>query len=193
MGNDAICLEKQGECGAMADAMPVASVEGGDSLIDGLNDKVDVLESKIELLQGTFDVWQKLVESILGTAQTAIAYDSNLIAVVGIGAGIVAVIVAIAIAVMNYIYNKKKGDAVSDAIKEINESLEKGVLPEKSGLRSKIIGSIINTNEFKEQVVSILDKYSTFSSKSSYENIDKTDETKIDSKSLKKTDTNNEG
>ncbi len=196
MGNDAICLEKQGECGAMADAMPVASVEGGDSLIDGLSDKVDMLTADvmrlmydIKRLEGTFDVWQRIVEPVLNNAEILLQRDSNLIT-------FLAIMTAIAIAVMNYIYNKKKEDAFRDAMKEINESLEKGVLPEGSKLLSKIIDSIINTDKFKKNVEDTLDKYNAFSSKSSYDNvedIDKTDETTLDSKSLKKTDTNNEG
>ncbi len=197
MGNDAVCLEKQGECGVMADAMPVASVESGDSLLAGLSDKVDMLTADvmrlmydIKRLEGTFDVWQRIVEPVLNNAEILLQRDSNLIS-------FLAITIAIAIAIMSYIYNRKKEDAVSDAIKEINESLEKGVLPEKSGLRSKIIGSIINTDEFKDQVVSILDKYSTFSSKSSYENIDKTGKTRLDTDNLGKdeedSNTNNEG
>ena len=112
----------------MANMFPVASVEGDDSLIDRLNDKVDMLESKVELLEGKFDVWQKLVESILGTAQTAIEYDSNLIAALAVGVAIfsvmVAVIVAIAIAVINHFANKDKKEAVNQAIKEINKKSE---------------------------------------------------------------------
>ncbi len=151
MGNDAICLEKQGECGAMADAMPVASVAGGDSLIDELNDKVDALESKVELLQGTFDVWQKLVEPMLSTAQIAIEHDSNLIAVVAIGAGIVAVFVAIAIAIINHIANKKKEETMEEAIKEMNKRIEKTTSPMKADLHSND-SDLDNTD--KKQLIS---------------------------------------
>ncbi len=133
MGNDAICLEKQGECGAMADAMPVASVAGGDSLIDGLSDKVDMLESKVNQLGDKFDVWQRLVESILGTAQTAMQYDSNLIAFLAIGVGVFSVavgaIVTIAIAVINHIANKNKREAMDKAIEEINKTIKKTTSP----------------------------------------------------------------
>ena len=140
MGNDAICLEKQGKCGAMADMFPVASVEGGDSLIDGLNDKVDVLESKVELLQGTFDVWQKLVESILGTAQTAMQYDNYVLTVLGIAVAVVfalATIIASAIiATINHIANKKKEEAMEEAIKKMNKRIEETTSPMKAGLHS---------------------------------------------------------
>ena len=157
MGNDAICLEKQGECGAMADAMPVASVESGDSLLAGLSDKVDMLTADvmrlmydIKRLEGTFDVWQRIVEPVLNNAEILLQRDSNLIT-------FLAIMTAIAIAIMSYIYNKKKEDAVRDAIKEIHESLEKGVLPEKSGLRSKIIDSIIDSAQFIAAVKKVTD------------------------------------
>ncbi len=162
MGNDAICLEKQGECGAMADAMPVASVAGGDSLIDGLSDKVDMLESKIELLEGKFDVSQKLVESILGTAQTVIEYDSNLIAVVAIATGIfsviVAAIVAIAIAVINHFANKDKKEAVNQAIKEINKKSEDVRLTGRTNEDSEGDGKAIDKAKEKQLVSGKLKK-----------------------------------
>ncbi len=197
MGNDAICLEKQGECGAMADAMPVASVEGGDSLIDGLNDKVDVLESKVELLQGTFDVWQGMINpilsmmsSILSNVQDDLQRDASLITVLVF---ISTIIIVVATAGITYFLSRDKKQTLKNAIADIDKKIAEGILSENPNIRLKIVGSIINTNEFKDQVVSILDKYSTLSSKSSYENIDKTDETTLDSKSLKKTDTNNQG
>ncbi len=185
MGNDAICLEKQGECGAMADAMPVASVAGGDSLID----RLDALESEFKELDRKFDVWYDLVEPLLANAQIAIGYDSNLIAVLGI-------VFAVVAAGITYWLTKRKEDAIDEAVKKLDDSLSKGILKEGSKARSKIIDSIINTDEFKEKVVNILDKYSTFASKSSYDNvedIDKAGETTLDSESLKKTDTNDEG
>ncbi len=128
-----------------------------DLLMNGLIDRVDALESKVELLEGKFDAWQKLVESILGTAQTAMQYDNNVLTFLGIGAGILTAIVAIAIAVMSYIYNKKKKDAIDEAIKKIDDSLAKGVLPEKSRLRSKIIDTIIKSDEFRLAVEDIFD------------------------------------
>ncbi len=132
-----------------------------DLLMNGLIDRVDALESKVELLEGTFDVWQKLVESILGTAQTAMQYDNYVLTFLAIGVGVFSVavgaIVTIAIARINHLSNKKKEDAVSDAIKEIHESLEKGVLPEKSGLRSKIIDSIIDSAQFIAAVKKVTD------------------------------------
>ncbi len=177
MGNDAICLEKQGECGAMADAMPVASVEGGDSLIDGLSDKVDALASEVELLDGKFEVWQKLVESILGTAQTAIAYDSNLIAVLGI-------ITAITIGGVAYWSNKSK----KDTIKELDKKISEGILSETSEVRSKIINAIIKSNEFKEQVKNILDKSNALTLERVYGKIrrdSETNKTQVTPKNLK--------
>ncbi len=154
MGNDAICLEKQGECGAMADAMPVASVEGGDSLIDGLNDKLDVLEFKVKLLEGKFEMWQKLVEPMLSTAQIAIEHDSNLIAVVAIATGIfsviVAVIVAIAIAVINHFANKDKKEAMNQAIKEINKESEDVRLTGRTNEDSEGDGKAIDKTKEKQ-------------------------------------------
>ncbi len=190
MGNDAICLEKQGECGAMADAMPVASVEGGDSRIDGLNDKVDVLESKIELLQGTFDVWQKLVESILGTAQASIEYDNYVLTAV-------IAILTIGGFFATYWFSKSK----KDAIKEINESIAKGVIPEGSDVRSKIINAVIDSDEFKEKVKEkveeILNKADVLALKEFYGKIAssaKTNETQVTPKNLEEdSNTNNEG
>ncbi len=186
MGNDAICLEKQGKCGAMADMFPVASVEGGDSLIDGLNDKVDVLESKVELLQGTFDVWQKLVESILGTAQTAMQYDNNVLTALGIA-------IAIVIGVVAYWSNKSR----KDTIKKLDKKISEGILSETPEVRSKIINAIIESNEFKEQVKNILDKSNVFTLDRVYGEIRRDSETNITQvtpKNLEEdSNTNNEG
>ncbi len=162
----------------MANMFPVASVEGDDSLID----RVDALESEFKELDRKFDVWYDLVESLLANAQVALQYDSNLITALGI-------LFAAVTAGIIYWLTKRKEDAIDEAVKKLDDSLSKGILKEGSKARSKIIDSIINTDEFKEKVVNILDKYSTFASKSSYdnvENIDKTDETTLDSKSLKK-------
>ena len=127
----------------MANMFPVASVEGDDSLIDGLNDKVDMLESKVELLEGKFDVWQKLVESILGTAQTAIAYDSNLIAALAVGVAIFAVIVAVIVA-------KDKKEAMNQAIKEINKESEDVRLTGRTNEDSEGDGKAIDKTKEKQ-------------------------------------------
>ena len=155
MEDDTICLEQQAECGAMADAMPVASVEGDDSLIDRLNDKVDMLESKVELLQGTFDVWQKLVESILGTAQTAMQYDNYVLTVLGIIVAaffaLTTIIASAIIARINRIANKKKGEAMEEAIKEMNKRIEETTSPMKASLHSND-SELDNTD--KKQLIS---------------------------------------
>ncbi len=121
-----------------------------DLLMNGLIDRVDVLESEVKLLQGKFDVWQKLVESILGTAQTVLQYDSNLLTWI-------AIITAISIAVITLWVSKSKKEAIDEAVKKIDDSLEKGILPEGSGLRSKIIDTIIKSDEFRLAVEDIFD------------------------------------
>ena len=129
----------------MANMFPVASVEGDDSLIDRLNDKVDMLESKVELLEGKFDVWQKLVESILGTAQTAIEYDSNLIAVLAVGVATFSVMVAVIVA-------KDKEETMKQAIKEINKESEKVRLTGRTNEDSEGDGKAIDKAKEKQLV-----------------------------------------
>ncbi len=134
----------------MANMFPVASVEGDDSLIDGLNDKVDVLESKVELLQGTFDVWQGMINPILSSMEVSLQRDGNLIAVLGI-------VFAIFIAGITYWLTKSRKEAIDDAVKKLDDSLSKGILKEGSKARSKIIDTIIESDEFRLAVEDMFD------------------------------------
>ena len=145
------------KCGAMADNVSVIDEASFmDLLTNGLIDRVGALESKVELLEGKFEVWQKLVESILGAAQTAIAYDSNLIAALGI---VFAIVVALVSSFITYWLTKKKEDAIDEAVKKLDDSLSRGILKEGSKARSKIIATMIESDEFTLEVRDIFDYF----------------------------------
>ena len=131
-----------------------------DLLTNGLIDRVGALESKIELLEGKFDVWQGMINSILSSIEISLQRDSNLIAIFGI---IFAIVVALVSSFITYWLTKKKDDAIEDAIedvaKKLDDSFSKGILKEGSKARSKIIGSMVESDEFTLAVRGIFDYF----------------------------------
>ena len=113
-----------------------------------IEEKIELLSSKVTRIDDKFDVWQNLVEPMLATAQSAMQYDNFIITVSGIGS-------AIAIGFITLWFSKSKKEAVDEAIKNIEKTIAKGILPKDSNVRSEIINTIINSEEFTDAVVKI--------------------------------------
>jgi|GEM_PF-2615927 len=102
---------------------------------------INTLQNSIDRLGDKFDVWQSNVEPMLAASQTAMAYDNYVMT-------FLAIVLTIAGIFFQFWAQKSKKEAVSEAINDIDSQIAKGILPEGSGIREKIISSILNSEEF---------------------------------------------
>lgn len=115
-----------------------------------LDKKVEGLSSEVTNLDTKFDIWQNLVEPMLATTQTAMQYDNYILTAT-------AIFVAIAGVLVTKWYSKSKNEAIEEAIDSIEATIARGILPERSDVRSKIVGAIISSKEFQDAVDEIFD------------------------------------
>lgn len=127
-----------------------AHVEQMQNQLLSLDEKVENLSSKVTSLEAKFDIWQNLVEPMIATTQTAMQYDNYILTAT-------AVIVAVVGLAMTYWFSKSKKESVEEAIQAVDKTIARGILPERSDVRSKIVEAIISSTEFQDAVDEIFD------------------------------------
>ena len=110
--------------------------------IEELGNEINQLKDNAGQLSSKFDIWQDNVESLLSSTQTAMTYDNYVLTCL-----------AIAVAIAAFLFQKhatqSKVDAIKEAKKEIEDTLAEGLLPLGSGLRGKLVSTVVNSSKFQ--------------------------------------------
>lgn len=107
------------------------------SLLTDLDNK----SQRLQELEIKFDIWQSNVEPMLATAQTAMQYDNYVLT-------FLAIIIALGSFVFQKWASKSKHQAIEEAIESVERTIAKGILPKRSGIRKKLLDSILKSDEF---------------------------------------------
>lgn len=119
-------------------------IEGSETTA-ALSKKLASVGEQTQELSIKFDVWQANVESMLATTQSAMQYDNYVLTALAI------IIAAVTFALQKWAA-KSKEDAVQEAIQTIEDTIARGILPKRSGIRKKLVEAIINSDQFIEAV-----------------------------------------
>lgn len=131
------------------DSITMVALDNTSEVIVKLQEQVTALKESLIEISAKFDAWQSHTDSISkvasDAAKTAMDYQNFIL-------GVTALVITVAGIGFSYWLAKSKKDAVDDAINTIEKTIARGILPENSDVRSKIIKTIINSEEFIDAV-----------------------------------------